>query len=108
MDPILFIATYYYIIGPAIALIGVLIGKMLEGRTTRKELDEANAALIETVMRIAPGWDLGYNMATGRIPMDEANLKKLAEACSGSWTDMKKLSKEVKDVLESLEPPKVA
>jgi len=47
-------------------------------------------------------------MATGRIPMDEANLKKLAEACSGSWTDMKKLSKEVKDVLESLEPPKVA
>ena len=107
MDPILFIATYYYIIGPAIALIGVLIGKMLEGRTTRKELDEANAALIETVMRVAPGWDLGYNMATGRIPVDEANLKKLAEACSGSWNDMKKLSKEVKDVLESLEPPKV-
>ena len=108
MDPILFIATYYYIIGPAIALIGILIGKMLEGRTTRKELDEANEALIETVMRVAPGWDLGYNMATGRIPMDEANLKKLAEACSGSWTDMKKLSKEVKDVLESLEPPKAA
>lgn len=108
MDPILFIATYYYIIGPAIALIGVLIGKMLEGRTTRKELDEANAALIETVMRVAPGWDLGYNMATGRIPVNEVNLKKLAEACSGSWADMKKLSSEVRDVLESLEPPKVA
>ena len=68
MDPILFIATYSYIIIPVMTLIGVLIGKMLEGRTTRKELDEA---------------------------------------CSGSWTDMKKLSKEVKDVLESLEPPKV-
>ena len=108
MDPILFIATYSYIIIPVMTLIGVLIGKMLEGRTTRKELDEANAALIETVMRIAPGWDLGYNMATGRIPVDEVNLKKLAEACSGSWSDMKKLSSEVKDVLESLEPPKIA
>ena len=107
MDPILFIATYSYIIIPVMTLIGVLVGKMLKGRTTRKELDEANAALIETVMRVAPGWDLGYNMATGRIPVDEANLKKLAEACSGSWNDMKKLSKEVKDVLESLEPPKV-
>ena len=108
MDPILFIATYSYIIIPVMTLIGVLIGKMLEGRTTQKELDEANAALIETVLRVAPGWDLGYNMATGRIPVNEVNLKKLAEACSGSWTDMKKLSKEVKDVLESLEPPKVA
>ena len=54
MDPILFIATYSYIIIPVMTLIGVLVGKMLEGRTTRKELDEANAALIETVMRIAP------------------------------------------------------
>ena len=107
MDPILFIATYSYIIIPVMTLIGVLIGKMLEGRTTRKELDEANAALIETVIKVAPGWDLGYNMAIGRIPVNEANLKKLAEACSGSWNDTKKLSKEVKDVLESLEPPKV-
>lgn len=109
MDPILFISTYAYIIVPPLmTLIGVFIGKLLFGKTTAKELDEANEALIETVLKIAPGWDLGYKMATGKLPIDEAHLKKLAEAMSGSWTDMKKLSEEVKDVLESLEPPKAA
>jgi len=82
---------------------GLLGGKFLSDRGKAalvKELEEAKAATVKAAKTAAPVLDLAFNVGIGKIPLDENTLKKLSAGASVAWVDTKKLSEEVKDVLD--------
>lgn len=103
MDIVLLIEQNAVWLVPTLTAIGVLVGKLFADSSTKKELEEAKEALVKTAKVLTPGLDLGYNLAVGNTEVTSENLKQLAKITSESWTEAKSLSKEINDVLISLE-----
>ena len=103
MDIVLLMEQNAVWLVPTLTALGILIGKMFSDSSTKKELEEAKVALVKTAKVLTPGLDLGYNLAVGNTEVASENLKQLAKITSESWTEAKNLSKEVNDVLVSLE-----
>ena len=85
------------------AIIGGVITKLLTDQGKKslvKELDEAKLAMEKMAKDAAPGWDLAFNIGTGKVPFDDITLRKLTESAMISWVNAKALSKEAKDVLD--------
>jgi len=85
------------------AIIGGVITKLLTDQGKKslvKELDEAKEATVKAAKTAAPVLDLAFNVGIGKVPLDENTLKKLSAGASVAWVDTKKLSEEVKDVLD--------
>ena len=88
---------------PLMTILGGVIGKLISDQGKKslvKEVAEANAALTAAAKNFAPCWDLAFNIGAGKVPLDEANLKKLKNYAATSWTDAQNLSREAKDVLD--------
>ena len=91
------------IILAAVALLSGIIGKLISDQGKKslvKELDEAKLAMEKMAKEAAPGWDLAFNIGTGKVPFDALALRKLKESAMISWVNAKALSKEAKDVLD--------
>ena len=104
MDFVLFISENATTIVAVMTVVGGIVGKYWSDHANAKEVAEAKAAAVATAVVMAPVVDLAYNIAKGGVAITPGNLTKLAKCASDSWASAKVLSKEVNDVLTSMEP----